>query len=256
MVSWFLLLLPTLLASVAAPLDIRVVAESESFTAVLSGAMPAAPAGALSGSLSLNGSSSEVPITGVVHPSAQRVDLSVKVKYRDVPEDWVNRLRAADFDYRLRCRLAGARDMEWSGTKRWDQVEVEGREAAASGFVKLGSIELTEFSLLESTARADVTVRNPFSFPLKLASASYRLLVNGREVGSGATRGTTLRAEQRTTLNLPIDLDHGQLLAAAGSTLGSSGQVEGRLRGNLVVRLPGGDIQVPIDLSGRFSLLP
>ena len=56
-------------------------------------------------------------------------------------------------------------------------------------------------------------------------------------------------------MSLPIDLDHGELLAAAGSALRAGGEIEGRLRGSLVVRLPGGDIPVPIDLSGRVSLL-
>jgi hypothetical protein len=54
---------------------------------------------------------------------------------------------------------------------------------------------------------------------------------------------------------LSIDLDHGRLLAAAGSALRSGGDVEGRLRGALVVRLPAGDFPVPLDLSGRFSVL-
>ena len=177
------------------------------------------------------------------------------MRYRDVPEDWIRRFRASDFDYRLRGRVAGGNPVEWSGTRRWDQVEVEKREGAATGFVKLASIQLTEFSLLESAARADVTVRNPLAFPLKLASASFRLFANEREVGSGATGETILRPGQETTLTLPIDLDHGQLLAAAGSALRSGGDVEGRLRGTLVVRLPGGDIPVPLDLSGRFSVL-
>lgn len=237
------------------PPEIRVIPESESATMTLSVVDPRAAAGAFSGLLSLNGSASEIPITGVARPSAERLELTVKLKYRDVPEDWIKRFRAADFDYRLRGRVAGASPAEWSGTRRWVDIAVEKREDAVSGFVKLGSISLTQFSLLESAARADVAVRNPLSFPLKLASSSYRLFANGREVGSGATGEMTLRAAAETTLGLPIDLDHGELLAAAGSALRAGGEVEGRLRGTLVVRLPGGDIPVPIDLSGRVSLL-
>ena len=90
---------------------------------------------------------------------------------------------------------------------------------------------------------------------MKLASATCSLFANEREVGSGTTGETILRPGQETTLKLDIDLDHGQLLAAAGSALRSGDDVEGRLRGALVVRLPGGDIPVPIDLSGRFSPL-
>ena len=250
-----LLVLTGLMAAVAAPLQVRVVPEMETFTVTLSGVEPHAQAGAFSGSLSLYGSSSEIPMTGVARMSAERLELSMKVKYRDVPEDWIKRFRAADFDYRLRGRIAGESAVEWSGTKRWGEVSVESREEAVSGFVKLGSIALTQFSLFESAAKAEVTVRNPLSFPLTLASASYRLFANGREVGSGRAKEMILKAAQETTLPLPIDLDHGQLLAAAGAALRSGGEVEGRLRGSLVVRLHGGDIPVPLDLSGRVSLL-
>ncbi len=221
---------------------------------ILSRAESQAQAGAFSGSVSLNGSSSEVHVTGLARAIGERQELSVRMRYRDVPEDWIRRLHASDFDYRLRGRVAGGNPFEWSGTKRWDQVEVEKSQDAA-GFVKLASIQLTEFSLLESAALAEVIVRNPFAFPLKLASASCRLFANGTKVGSGAAGEMILRPGQETTLKLPIDLDHGQLLTAAGSALGSGGDVEGRLRGALVVRLPGGDIPVPLDLSGRFSVL-
>jgi LEA14-like dessication related protein len=249
------LLIEALVASAATPADVRVVPELEAITVILSRAEPGAPAGAFSGSLSMNGSSSEVPVTGVGRASGERLEISVKIRYRDVPEDWIRRLRVSDFDYRLRGRMAGGNTVEWSGTRRWNQVDVEKREGVTSGFVKLASIQLTEFSLLESAARADVTVRNPLSFPLKLAGANFRLFANGREVGSGAAGEMILRPGQETTLRLPIDLDHGQLLAAAGSALSSGGDVEGRLRGALVVRLAGGDIPVPLELSGRLSAL-
>jgi LEA14-like dessication related protein len=252
-VIWLLAL--GLLASATTPAEIRVAPALEAATVILSGAGSGAPAGTFSGSVSLNGSSSEVSVTGLARASGERLEVSVKIRYRDVPEDWIRRVRVSDFDYRLRGRVTGATPVEWSGTRRWEEVEVEKREDAASGFVKLTSIQLTEFSLLQSAARAEVTVRNPFTFPLKLASTSYRLFANGSEIGSGTAGETILRPEQETTLRLPIDVDHGQLLGAAGSALRSGGDVEARLRGALVVRLPGGDIPVPLDLSGRFSVL-
>lgn len=255
MASWLLtLLLSAVLASADVAPDIRVVPESETFTAVLSGNMPGAAAGPFAGSLSVNGSPAQVPVRGIVR-SSERSSLSVTLRYQDVPEDWVNRFRSSDFDYRLRGRVAGAREVEWSGTARWDRVQVERREDAVSGFVKLGAIEVSELSLFESAGRAEVVVRNPLSFPLRVASSRYGLFAQGRQVGSGATGDLAIRAGQATTLNLPIDLDHGQLLAAFGSALRSGGEIEGRLRGALVVRLAGAEVSVPIDLSGRFSFL-
>jgi LEA14-like dessication related protein len=256
MVSFLLLLILSALPAAATPaLDLRVVPDSESFAVIVSGTEPKASAGAFSGALLLYGSPSEISVTGVARATGDRLELSMKIRYRDVPEDWIKRFRAADFDYRLRGRVAGGSSVEWSGTRRWAEISVEKREDALSGFVKLGSIALTQFSLLESAARAEVTVRNPLSFPLKLASSSYRLFANGSEVGSGSTGEMTLPAAAETTLRLPIDLDHGQLLSAVGSALRSGGEIEGRLRGSLLVRLTGGDVPVPIDLSGRVSLL-
>jgi LEA14-like dessication related protein len=210
-------------------------------------------AGAFHGTLSLNGSPSQLPVSGTARSSADRVEVTLKIRYRDVPEDWVNRFRANDFDYSLRGTVAGASALSWSGTRRWSEIEVEGRKEAASSFIQLGQIALTEFSLFASAARADVTVKNPLSFPVKLAGAEYRLEIGGREVGAGSAPGMLLRPNQATTFGLPIDLDHGQLLAAAGSALRSGGEVQGRLQGSLTIRLPGGDVPVPLDLSGHFS---
>lgn len=251
----FFLIVSALFYAAASPLEIRVVPESETFTVILTAAEPPIAAGAFSGSLSLYGSGAAIPVSGVARAAAERIELSVKMKYRDVPEDWIKRFRAADFDYRLRGLVAGASAAEWSGTRGWGEISIEKREDAVSGFVRLGSIALTRFSLLESAAKAEVTVRNPLSFPLKLASASYRLYANGREVGSGSMPETILKAGQETLLNLPIDLDHVELLSAVGSALRTGGDVAGRLRGSLVVRLPGADVPVPLDLSGRVSLL-
>lgn len=180
----------------------------------------------------------------------------MKIRYRDVPEVWANRFRAADFDYRLQGAVSGGTAVAWSATRRWAEVEVDGRKEAMSSFVTLDAISLTEFSLFSSAARAEMTARNPLSFPVRLARTEYRLQVAGREVGAGATAGILLRPNRSTTLELPIALDHGQLLAAAGSALRSGGQVEGQLQGTLVVRLPGGDVPMPFDLSGKFSALP
>jgi len=252
----FLLLTAGVTAAQAAGThEIRVTPDAEGFTAVISNAAPGATAGSFAGKLSLNKSTAEIPVTGSAVIAGVRLSITIIVKYKDVPEDWANRFRMADFDYSLRGRVAGSHDIDSSGTKRWDGVDIDNsHKAAAASFIKLGSMQMTEFSLLQSAAKADVKVKNPLSFPLKIASANYRLSANGQQVGSGATKGMVLHASQETTLELPIDIDHADLLTAAGSTLATGGDIEGRLQGTLVVRLAGGDISVPLDQAGRVSL--
>jgi LEA14-like dessication related protein len=250
-----LVVLLTAFAGTARTHDIHVLPGTDGMTALLSGTLPTPAAGAFTGSLSLNGSPAEMPVAGVAQRTGERVAITFRILYREIPEDWASRFRIADFDYRLRGRIASGPPIDWSGTERFDEVEVEkAPDTASSRWITLDSVELTEFSLLESAARAQLTVDNPLPFPLKLASTSYRLVANGRNVGSGSTKGMIVHAAQKTSLDLPIALDHGQLLAAAGSALRSGGQVDARLQGTLVIRLPGGDIPVPLDLAGKVSL--
>jgi LEA14-like dessication related protein len=252
MSAWRALVLLALAASAAPPPSIRVAPETEDFTVVAIGTGASSAAGAFTGTLSLNGSPSELPVSGVARSTADRIEVSLKIRYRDVPEDWVNRFRANDFDYKLRGTVAGGSALSWSGTRRWAEIEVQGQKETASSFVQLGQIAATEVS----AAQAEVTVSNPFSFPVKLAGAQYRLEIGGREVGAGAAEGVLLGPNQSTNWNLPIDIDYRQLLAAAGSALASGRDVQGRLRGTLRIRLPGGDLPVPLDMSGHFSAAP
>jgi LEA14-like dessication related protein len=207
------------------------------------------PGGPFQGAISVNGSPAELPLSGTVERAGKEWKLPVAVRYADVPADWADRFRPEGFTYRLRS----ASGREWSGSARWQDVELEGSREAAEEYVKLDDVTLSNVSLLSSEANAQVTVRNPFSFPLKIASTQYTLFANGREVGSGRTQGMILHAAQKNRLELPIDVDHSELLSAAGGALVSGGDVAVRLQGRLVVRLKGGDVAVPLALSGHLS---
>lgn len=251
MFAWLIATL--LLASREVPVDILVrPGVEQSFTAVFAGAAGTAGGGAFSGTLSLNGSPQAVPVAGTAQIVAGKLALPLTLRYADVPEDWAARFRPESFDYQLAGRLAGSRSLDWRGTKRWDAVEVDAKADTAGRFVKLRSLTITRLSFGESEAVAHLAVQNPFGFPLKLARTQYRLAAAGRSVGEGATRGMMLRPGANT-LQLPIELDHGELIAAAGRALLSQEGVDARLTGSLVVRLPRGDVTVPLDVSGQLS---
>jgi LEA14-like dessication related protein len=251
------LLLPALLLLASAPLDLAVrPGGEETFTAIVRGSGREVSPGEFRGGLSLNGSPAEIPVAGRAERAAGGWTLPLALRYADVPADWADRFQRASFQYVLRGRVAAEPPVEWRGTKRWESIEVEGDEDTVRRFVKLQSLEVVEMSILESEALAIVGVRNPFSFPLKIASTRYRLEANGREVGEGATRGMLLRPLRVNALSLPIALDHGALVGAAGRAVLSGGQVAARLRGDLTIRLPRGDLAVPLDLAGDLSVRP
>jgi LEA14-like dessication related protein len=227
---------------------------TDTFSATLVGPAGGARGGHFSGRISVNGSSVEVPISGRAEATRQGLRVPLTLRYSDVPQDWANRFRADTFDYRLSGRVAGTAPVEWTGTARWDDVGVEGERETVQRFVRLVTLEVTDVSLLSSDARAVVAVRNPFSFPLTVASSRYRVSVDGRVLGAGSTRGMILRPRQESTVLLPLEVEHGALISAAGGAVLSGEAVPARLAGALTIRLPRGDVAVPIDLAGRLSV--
>ena len=247
-------LLVPLLAVLARPVEIDVrPGPAETFSATLVGPAAGARAGAFSGRLSVNGSPVEVAVSARAEASGDRLRLPVTLRYADVPVDWANRFHPQTFDYRLSGRTAAGDPVEWAGRARWDDVGMEGEKETARRFLRLASVEVTDVGFTESSAQAVLTVRNPFAFPLTIASTRYRLTSGSRIVGTGQTRGKLLRPRQESTLLLPLDVDHGQLLGAAGAGILSGGSLPARLSGTLTVRLPRGDVPVPLDLSGRLE---
>lgn len=249
-----LVVLALVLAAAAPPppsIEVAVSGDQE-VRVILVGPPAETPAGAFRGTLTVNGSPTTVRVSGTATRDGPAWRLPLTLRYADVPTDWAQRYRPDGFAFRVAGTLAGA-PRDWSGSRSWKDVSVESEGETLEEFLFLEGVELESMSLLSSEARADLRITNPFSFELRIAEASYALSANGREVGSGGTRGLILHPRQKNRLRLPIELDHGELLGAAGSALLSGGEVTARLRGKLVLRLKGGDVVVPLDLSGNLS---
>lgn len=247
------LLIALALAVLPIQIDIRP-GPTETFSATLVGPAAGGRGGTFAGRISVNGSAVELPVSARAVASAGRLRLPLTLRYADIPQDWAKRFRAETFDYRVTGSVSGSAPVEWAGRARWDAVGVEGERETVGRFVRLVTLEVTDVSFLSSDARAVVGVRNPFSFPLTVASSRYRVTAGGRLLGRGSTRGMILRPRQESTVLLPLEVEHGALIAAAGGAVLSGEGVPARLDGTLTVRLPGGDVAVPIDLAGRLSV--
>jgi LEA14-like dessication related protein len=243
-----------LLAAAAAPVEITVDPRpGGSF--IVSFAGPALPtsAGAFHGSVSLYGSPAEMPVAGRAEMRGGLLRLTATLRYADVPVDWLNRFRPDAFDYRIRAETAGGEGVSWSGTEPWSRVKSFAGEDSLKSFVKLASLELTSLSLTRSEGRAVLAVTNPFSFPIPLTATSYRLSVNGEEVGGGGTRGRILPPKRNVGLELPFTVQQWRFLAAAGGQWAVGADVEAELEGSLTLHLPTGDLSVALRLPGSLG---
>jgi LEA14-like dessication related protein len=243
-----------LLAAAAAPVEITIDPRpGASFVVSFAGPALKTTAGDFRGIVSLYGSPAEMPLIGRAEMRGGIVRLSAAVRYADVPVDWLNRFRRDTFDYRVRADVASGESVSWSGTERWSGVKAAGSDEALKQFVKMASLELTSLSLTRSEGRAVLAITNPFSFPVTVAATSYRLSVNGEEVGDGGTRGRILRPRQTASLELPFTVQQWRFLAAAGRQWASGADLEAELEGSLTLRLPTGDLSIAVRFPGRLG---
>ena len=86
------------LATPSGPLTftLRIDGQKE-LSATVSGAEAELPGGPFRGSISMNGSPTELPVAGTVVHAGGRWRLPLSVRYADVPADWAERFRPETF---------------------------------------------------------------------------------------------------------------------------------------------------------------
>lgn len=251
--AFSLLALLFLTAASAPPLEITIDPRPASCSVLLAGPAGGNGTGEFRGNLSLNGSSVELPVSGRANVGGGRARIEAAIRYADVPEDWLARLHPDSFEYRIRGEVSGAGTVSWSGGMRWNEVVVSGGGEALSRFIELTSLELTALSDKRSEGRAVLAIRNPFAFPVTASAASYRVRVNGQEVGGGGPRERRVKAKHRSGLELPFRVDRARFLSAAGGSWAVGAAVESGVEGSLTLRVAAKSVEVPLKLSGEMG---
>ena len=164
-------------------------------------------------------------------------------RYADVPAAWADNFKPQTFTYKMTGGTGGT-PREWNGSGAWKDVEIEGDRDVLSHFLALEDVRLTDFSLLSSEAEARLAIRNPFAFDLKIAESDYRS--RWRAGVGGEARGDDRPRRQRNLLDLPIELDTGELISlrvrlVAADEVGTASRPTGRPP-------EGGDLVVPLNL--------
>ncbi len=100
-----------------------------------------------------------------------------------------------------------------------------------------------------------LSVYNPNRFDLNATRLSYKLMVEDREVGTGALNNAfKVRDNDSTYVTIPVDFTYAGL-GSAGRELITKGTVNYRVTGDFTVSTPLGNFTRPYDQRGRFSSL-
>ena len=122
-------------------------------------------------------------------------------------------------------------------------------------FAKATDLQLGTMGFKSSTVNADITVQSPLGFDLRVMHATCELEIHGKVVATGIKENFVLSAKHATVLRIPITLNHKSLLSATGNLLTQLGKVDGKLVGWVRVKLPGGDVDFPLEFPIKLTLL-
>ena len=98
-----------------------------------------------------------------------------------------------------------------------------------------------------------LSVYNPNGFNLNASRLTYRLMVEDKEVGTGALANAfRVGSGDSTLVSIPVDFTYAGL-GAAGRKLLENGSINYRVIGDFTVDTPLGSFTRPYDQRGRFS---
>ena len=98
-----------------------------------------------------------------------------------------------------------------------------------------------------------LSVYNPNGFNLNASRLTYRLLVEDKELGTGALANAfRVNSNDSTFVTIPVDFTYAGL-GAAGRQLLQNGSINYRVIGDFTVNTPIGSFTRPYDQRGRFS---
>ncbi len=98
-----------------------------------------------------------------------------------------------------------------------------------------------------------LSVYNPNHFNLNASRLTYRLMVEDKEVGTGALANAfRVGGGDSTLVSIPVDFTYAGL-GSAGRKLLENGSINYRVIGDFTVGTPLGNFTRPYDQRGRFS---
>jgi hypothetical protein len=196
-----------------------------------------------------------VPLAGAILAAGRQSTLTAALRFDRIPEDLLSHLDPATFEYTLSGH-AGPTSVLVSGGGAWNAIAVDAAARnAISRRMTVDDVTLERFSLRRSTVTLHLHLKSPLPFDLRLARFDVWLDSEGRRLGSASREKLLIHRDSVSTIEVPLELEHSALLAAAGAAVFSGGEFSGSVGGLLSVKLGAGDVSFPFHLPVRISLL-
>lgn len=200
-----------------------------------------------------------VNVSGLLKTNAGVCELTASVPWADLSEKFIQLTRSDVLQVRFRGELVDGQTVtkvNWMlPVPKAAVLLTEPMKNTVQRFAKATDVQLGGLDLKSSTVNADITVQSPLVFDLRVLHATCELEIHGKVVATGIKENFILAAKSKTLLRIPITLNHKALLSATGSVLTQMGKVEGKLVGWVRVKLPGSDVDLPLEFPIKLTLL-
>lgn len=215
--------------------------------------------GRVHGSLTFFDAPPGAPLEGTLAPGPGGCEVAGTVSWGALSAEALAKARgdllAVRFQGERTDERGRSRTVDWGAQVPRAAVGLtESMKVTLRRFVKVPEIHLGGLGVKTTTVNAEMEVLSPLRFDLKVIEARYEVEANGRTVASGVKEKFIVHGGRANRVEVPISVGNGAALAAAGSTLFKGGKVDGKLTGLARLRLPGGDVDFPIEFPVKLSV--
>ena len=215
-------------------------------------------AGQFRGQLLFDEATPAINVSGTLKSVAGVCEMATSVPWSGLSEQMFRNARADALQLRFRGELIdgkAATKVNWAlSARKADVVLTEPIRDTIKRFARATDLHLGSIGLTDSTVNADINVQSPLAFELRVLRATCELQVHGAVVATGAKESFVVAAGRATLISIPVTINHKALLTAAGNVFMHMGKVEGKLTGLVRLRLPAGDVDLPVEFPVLLKL--
>lgn len=215
-------------------------------------------AGQFRGELGFLDAAPGVQIAGTFTAGPQACELRTSIPWPALHEEAVQRARNDGLSVRVRGeRIEGGKKtrVAWVAPVPRGAIQfAEPMKATLPRFAQAKDMRIGALGLEATTVDAEIVVRSPLRFHLRVLHVRCELQLEGLVVASGHKENFLIFGGRPNPIAFPVNVNNRAMLTAMGSGLAKGAQAEGKLVGVARIRLSGGDVDVPVEFPVNISL--
>lgn len=199
-----------------------------------------------------------VQVAGTFATGAQGCELRTSTPWSAIGEEAVQGARSDGLRVRVRGdRIEGRKKTKvaWSAPVPRAAIQfAEPMKVTLPRFARASDMRIGAIGLEATTVDAEIVVRSPLRFHVRVLQVRCELQMEGLVVATGHKDDFLVFGGRPNPVVFPVTVNNAALLSAAGRSLARGAMAAGKLVGVARIRLAGGDVDVPVEFPVNISV--